>query len=36
VEGSRQRLGVEANNLYPIYWPVPEKEIEEGWSTLAS
>jgi aryl-alcohol dehydrogenase-like predicted oxidoreductase len=35
VEGSRERLGVEAIDLYQIHWPVPEEEIEEGWSTLA-
>ncbi|HEV3458222.1 MAG TPA: aldo/keto reductase, partial [Thermoanaerobaculia bacterium] len=35
VEGSRERLGVEAIDLYQIHWPVPDAEIEEGWSTLA-
>jgi hypothetical protein len=35
VEGSRERLGVEAIDFYQIHWPVPEEEIEEGWSTLA-
>ncbi|HBL28357.1 MAG TPA: aldo/keto reductase, partial [Acidobacteria bacterium] len=35
VEGSRERLGVEAIDLYQIHWPTPEEEIEEGWSTLA-
>jgi len=35
VEGSRERLGIEAMDLYQIHWPVPEEEIEEGWSTLA-
>ncbi len=34
MEGSRGRLGVEAIDLYQIHWPVPEEEIEEGWSTL--
>src|SRR4029077_10425604 len=33
--GSRERLGVEAIDLYQIHWPVPDAEIEEGWSTLA-
>jgi diketogulonate reductase-like aldo/keto reductase len=28
VEGSRERLGVEAIDLYQIHWPVPEEEIE--------
>jgi diketogulonate reductase-like aldo/keto reductase len=35
VEGSRECLGVEAIDLYQIHWPVPDEEIEEGWSTLA-
>lgn len=35
MEGSRERLGVEAIDLYQIHWPVPDEEIEEGWSTLA-
>ena len=30
VEGSRERLGVEAIDLYQIHWPTPEEEIEEG------
>ena len=35
VEGSLERLGLEAIDLYQIHWPMPEAEIEEGWSTLA-
>jgi aryl-alcohol dehydrogenase-like predicted oxidoreductase len=35
VEGSLARLGVEAIDLYQIHWPIPDEEIEEGWSTLA-
>ena len=35
MEGNRERLGVETVDLYQIHWPVPEEEIEEGWSTLA-
>ena len=35
VEVTRERLGVETIDLYQIHWPVPEEEIEEGWSTLA-
>ena len=35
MEGSRERFGVEAIDLYQIHPPVPEEEIEEGWSTLA-
>jgi aryl-alcohol dehydrogenase-like predicted oxidoreductase len=34
VDGSRERLSVETIDLYQIHWPVPEEEIEEGWSTL--
>src|SRR5439155_8837328 len=35
VEGSLQRLGVEAIDLYQIHWPIPDEEIEEGWATFA-
>ena len=35
VEGSLARLGVNAIDLYQIHWPIPDEEIEEGWSTLA-
>jgi aryl-alcohol dehydrogenase-like predicted oxidoreductase len=35
VEGSLARLGVEAIDLYQIHWPIPDDEIEEGWSTFA-
>jgi aryl-alcohol dehydrogenase-like predicted oxidoreductase len=35
VEGSLQRLGVDAIDLYQIHWPIPDEEIEEGWSTFA-
>ncbi len=34
LEGSLSRLGIEAIDLYQIHWPIPEAEIEEGWSTL--
>jgi aryl-alcohol dehydrogenase-like predicted oxidoreductase len=34
-EGSRRRLGVDAIDLYQIHWPIPDEEVEEGWSTLA-
>jgi aryl-alcohol dehydrogenase-like predicted oxidoreductase len=33
-EGSLQRLGLEAVDLYQIHWPIPEDEIEEGWKAL--
>ena len=35
LEGSLSRLGVDAIDLYQIHWPIPDEEIEEGWSTLA-
>jgi len=34
LEGSLSRLGVDAVDLYQIHWPIPEGELEEGWSTL--
>ena len=35
VDASLSRLGVEAIDLYQIHWPVPDQDIEEGWSTFA-
>jgi aryl-alcohol dehydrogenase-like predicted oxidoreductase len=34
-EESLRRLGVDAIDLYQIHWPIPDEEVEEGWSTLA-
>jgi aryl-alcohol dehydrogenase-like predicted oxidoreductase len=34
LEGSLSRLGVDVVDLYQIHWPIPDEEIEEGWSTL--
>ena len=34
-DASLRRLGVERIDLYQMHWPVPEEDIEEGWSTLA-
>ena len=34
-EGSLERLGVDAIDLYQIHWPIPGEEVEEGWSALA-
>jgi aryl-alcohol dehydrogenase-like predicted oxidoreductase len=34
LEGSLSRLGVDALDLYQIHWPIPDGEIEEGWTTL--
>lgn len=35
VEGSLRRLKVDVIDLYQIHWPVPDGEIEEGWTTMA-
>src|SRR6266849_1239431 len=35
AEASLERLRVDAIDLYQIHWPVPEEDIEEGWSALA-
>jgi aryl-alcohol dehydrogenase-like predicted oxidoreductase len=35
VEDSLRRLQVDVIDLYQIHWPNPEKDIEEGWSTLS-
>jgi aryl-alcohol dehydrogenase-like predicted oxidoreductase len=35
VEGSLRRLQVDAIDLYQIHWPVPDDEVEEGWTTMA-
>ena len=35
VGDSLERLGVDAIDLYQIHWPIPEQDLEEGWSTFA-
>jgi aryl-alcohol dehydrogenase-like predicted oxidoreductase len=35
LEGSLERLRLDAVDLYQIHWPIPDREIEEGWVTLA-
>jgi len=35
VEQSLRRLQLEAIDLYQIHWPVPDEELEEGWTTMA-
>jgi aryl-alcohol dehydrogenase-like predicted oxidoreductase len=35
ADASLERLGLEAIDLYQIHWPIPDEEIEEGWSALA-
>ena len=34
AETSLRRLGVDAIDLYQIHWPIPEEDIEEGWSAF--
>ena len=35
AEASLQRLGVDAIDLLQIHWPIPDEDIEEGWSAFA-
>jgi aryl-alcohol dehydrogenase-like predicted oxidoreductase len=35
AEGSLERLGVDALDLYQIHWREPDEDIEEAWTTLA-
>src|SRR5713226_9596891 len=35
ADASLQRLGVDAIDLYQIHWPMPEEDIDEGWSAFA-
>ncbi len=34
-EDSLRRLRVDAIDLYQIHWPIPDEEIEEGWTAMA-
>jgi aryl-alcohol dehydrogenase-like predicted oxidoreductase len=34
AEASLQRLGIDAIDLYQIHWPIPEEDVEEGWSAF--
>jgi aryl-alcohol dehydrogenase-like predicted oxidoreductase len=34
-EASLRRLRVDTIDLYQIHWPIPDEEIEEGWTTMA-
>jgi aryl-alcohol dehydrogenase-like predicted oxidoreductase len=36
LEQSLRRLQVETIDLYQIHWPVEDKDVEEGWRTLAA
>jgi aryl-alcohol dehydrogenase-like predicted oxidoreductase len=35
-EASLRRLQLDTIDLYQIHWPVPDEELEEGWSTMAA
>jgi aryl-alcohol dehydrogenase-like predicted oxidoreductase len=35
VEQSLKRLQLDVIDLYQIHWPVPDDEVEEGWTTMA-
>jgi aryl-alcohol dehydrogenase-like predicted oxidoreductase len=35
ANASLARLGIDAIDLYQIHWPIPERDIEEGWSAFA-
>jgi aryl-alcohol dehydrogenase-like predicted oxidoreductase len=35
IDKSLTRLGVDAIDLYQIHWPIPDRDIEEGWATFA-
>jgi aryl-alcohol dehydrogenase-like predicted oxidoreductase len=35
VEDSLRRLKVDVIDLYQIHWPIPDEDIEEGWSAMA-
>jgi aryl-alcohol dehydrogenase-like predicted oxidoreductase len=34
AHASLERLGVDAIDLYQIHWPIPDEDIEEGWSAF--
>ncbi len=36
AEASLRRLRIETIDLYQIHWPVPDEELEEGWTEMAS
>jgi aryl-alcohol dehydrogenase-like predicted oxidoreductase len=35
VEASLRRLKLDVIDLYQIHWPEPDRDIEEGWETMA-
>jgi aryl-alcohol dehydrogenase-like predicted oxidoreductase len=34
LDASLERLGLDAVDLYQLHWPIPDEDIEEGWSAL--
>ncbi len=34
-EDSLRRLGVDVIDVYQVHWPVPDEDIEEGWTAIA-
>ncbi|HEY6348040.1 MAG TPA: aldo/keto reductase [Candidatus Angelobacter sp.] len=34
-EGSLRRLKLDVIDLYQLHWPMPEEDIEEGWTEMA-
>ena len=35
VDASLHRLGTDVIDLYQLHWPVPDEDIEEGWTAMA-
>jgi aryl-alcohol dehydrogenase-like predicted oxidoreductase len=35
VESSLKRLDIDVIDLYQMHWPMPEEDLEEGWSAMA-
>jgi aryl-alcohol dehydrogenase-like predicted oxidoreductase len=35
AHASLERLRIDAIDLYQIHWPIPDEDIEEGWSAFA-
>jgi aryl-alcohol dehydrogenase-like predicted oxidoreductase len=35
AEGSLERLGIGTIDLYQVHWPIPDHDIEEGWTAMA-
>jgi aryl-alcohol dehydrogenase-like predicted oxidoreductase len=35
IDNSLTRLRVDAIDLYQVHWPIPDRDVEEGWATFA-